>query len=620
METSDVKRIFSASNTAPTAALPGEPPFTTRPELIGTFGMVASTHWLASATGMSILERGGNAFDAAVAVSLALQVIEPSMCGPGGEAPMILCDGKTEKVTVISAQGTAPALATVSAYRGLGLEIIPGAGLLPAVVPGAFDGFMTLLRDWGTMTVREVLESAIGYARNGYPISGRVCATVAGLKELFTDHWPSSGAVYLPGGEAPKPYSRFTNPVLADTFERIVKEAEAAGGGREAQIDGARRAYYQGFVAEAIDDFCRNNEFLDTSGERHGGFVRGDDLANFETSVEEPLSLEYGDYTVFKMHAWSQGPAFLQQLSILKNFDMAAMDPEGPEFVHHVAEATKLAFADREKFYGDPKFVDVPIQRLLSDDYGRQRAGQIGADASGDIRPGSVAGYGGPVVYGLEDGSRVMVAEDGSTAPVTPEKAVAIATGDTVHLDIADQYGNMISVTPSGGWLRSSPAIPALGFQLSNRGQIFTLEEGAPGAVEPGKRPRTTLSPGFANRDGKPYMAFGTPGADRQDQWALQFFLRHAHYGMNIQKAIDSPTFNTDHFPGSFYPKQAKLRSLNLEGRFSKETVAELKTRGHNVHHGEDWSQGRMTAVARDGDFLKAGGSARYMQTYAAGR
>ena len=475
METAEVARIFQASGTAPTASLSGEPPFSTRPELIGTFGMVTSSHWLASASGMAILEKGGNAFDAAVAVSLALHVIEPTMCGLGGEAPMILCDGKTDKVHVISGQGTAPGLASIAAYRDLGLDIVPGAGLLPAVVPGAFDGLMTLLRDWGTMSVRDVLAPATDYARNGYPISGRVCATIAGLKELFTDHWPSSGAVYLPNGNVPAARSRFCNPTLADTFERLVKEAEAVGGNREAQIKAAQDAYYRGFVADAIDDFCRNNEFLDTSGERHGGFMRGDDLAGFETSIEAPLSVEYGEFTVFKMGPWSQGPVLLQQLSMLKNFDLGAMDPNGAEFVHHVAEATKLAFADREKFYGDPKFVDVPMERLLSDAYGRERAALIAHEASGDIRPGTIPGYGGPVVYGFPDGSRVSLNDDGGTAPVGLSRAVAIATGDTVHLDIADREGNMISVTPSGEWLRSSPAIPALGFQLSNRGQIFTL-------------------------------------------------------------------------------------------------------------------------------------------------
>lgn len=620
MDSEAVGRIFKASGTAPTAALPGERPFSTRPELIGTFGMVAASHWLATASGMAILEKGGNAFDAAVAATFALQVVEPALCGVGGEAPMIFCDAKTERIHVISGQGTAPASANVDAYHALGLEIVPGAGLLPAVVPGAFDGIMLLLRDWGTMSIEQVLEPAIDYARNGFPISARVSATISGLKELFSHHWPSSGAVYLPGGSAPTPWSRFCNPALADFFERIIKEAISVGGSREKKIDAARDAFYRGFVAEIIDRFVAGNKFLDTTGECHSGFVTAQDLADFETSLEAPVSVEYGDYTVFKMDAWSQGPAFLQQLSILKSFDIAKMDLEGPDFVHVVVEATKLAFADREKFYGDPKFVDVPMETLLSDDYGRQRASLITDKASGDIRPGSVDGFGGPVIYGLADGSRWMVKQDGGTVPFQPVNAAMIATGDTVHLDIADKDGNMISVTPSGGWLRSSPAIPGLGFQLSNRGQIFTLEKGAPGALEPGKRPRSTLSPGFANRGGKPYMAFGTPGADRQDQWALQFFLNHADHGQNLQQAIDSPKFHTTHFPGSFYPKRAKLRSLSLEGRFPQSTIAELKRRGHAVEVGEDWSQGRMTAVSRDGEYLKAGADPRYMQTYAAGR
>lgn len=237
------------------------------------------------------------------------------------------------------------------------------------------------------------------------------------------------------------------------------------------------------------------------------------------------------------------------------------------------------------------------------------------------IRPGSIPGYGGPVVYGLPDGQRVTVTETGETSPAAdPIEAVSIATGDTVHLDVADRHGNMVSITPSGGWLRSSPTIPDLGFALSNRGQIFTLEDGTPGGIAPGKRPRTTLSPGFATRNGKPYMAFGTPGADRQDQWALQFFLRHAHYGQNLQEAADAPTFNTSHFPGSFYPKRAALRSLELEGRFSDETVADLRSKGHDISIGEEWSQGRVCAVARDGDLIKAAATARSTQGYAFGR
>ena len=621
MTPSEIEYLFRGSATPPSKVLPGEPPFTTRPELKGIFGMVASTHWLGTAAGMSILEKGGNAFDAAVATALTLQVVEPSMAGPGGDAPIVLYDAKSDDVKVICGQGVAPAKATVDAYRHLGLEIVPGAGLLPLVVPGAFGAFMLLLRDWGTMSVRDVLEPAIGHARNGYPIGARVVATIEALKDLFVEHWPSSAAVYCPDGNVPKPDQLFRNPVLADTFERILREAEAVGGDRECQIEAARDAFYQGFVAESIDGFCRDNEFLDTSGRAHSGFLSGADLASWSPGVEAPLSLDYENFSVFKCGPWSQGPVFLQQLALLKDFDLGAMDPNGEAFVHYVTECTKLAFADREKFYGDPNFVDVPMETLLSAAYNDARRGLVTEIASDQIRPGSIEGFGGPVVYGLEDGRRMLVSDDGQALELgdsSPE--VSIATGDTVHLDVADRFGNLVSVTPSGGWMRSSPTIPDLGLALSNRGQIFTLEEGTPGVVAPGKRPRTTLSPGFATRDGKPYMAFGTPGADFQDQWALQFFLRHVHHGQNLQEAVDAPTFNTTHFPASFYPKRASLRALTVEGRFPESTVSALRVRGHDVSVGDPWSQGRMCVVAHDHDLLKASASARNTQGYAAGR
>ena len=339
--------------------------------------MVASTHWLGTAAGMALLEKGGNAFDAAIATALTLQVVEPHMAGPAGDAPIILCDGKTGQVSVICGQGVAPGSATVGAYRDLGLDIVPGAGLLPLVVPGAFDAFMLLLRDWGTMRVRDVLEPAIGHARNGYPISARSVASIDSLSELFVEHWPTSAAIYCPNGNVPKPNQLFSNPVLADTFERVLKEAEAVGADREAQIDAARNVFYRGFVAESIDSFCRGNQFLDTSGRMHTGFLSGDDLDRWSATIETPLSLDYGDYTVFKCGPWSQGPVFLQQLALLRGFDLDAMQPNSAAFVHHVTESAKLAFADREKFYGDPDFVEVPTETLLSQDYNEARRALI---------------------------------------------------------------------------------------------------------------------------------------------------------------------------------------------------------------------------------------------------
>ena len=621
MNKSELEHLFRGSATPPSRVLPGEPPFTTRPELRGTFGMVASTHWLGTAAGMWLLEQGGNAFDAAVATALTLQVVEPSMAGPAGDAPIILYDSEADAVRVICGQGVAPQQANITAFRELGLDIVPGAGLLPLVVPGAFDALMLLLRDWGTMRPRDVLAPAIGHARNGYPIAARVVATIEALRDLFVQHWPSSADVYCSGGTVPAPDQIFRNPVLADTFERILLESEAAGGGRENQIEAARNAFYRGFVAESIDRFCRENAFLDTSGRHHKGFLSGQDLANWSASVEAAVSYDYRNFTVFKCGPWSQGPVFLQQLALLSGYDIDAMNTDGAQFVHLVTECTKLAFADREKFYGDPNFVDVPIETLLSNAYNAERRKQIGATASDAIRPGSIPGFGGPVIYSNLEGKSYRVTEDGSAELMEDTvQAGAIATGDTVHLDVADRVGNMVSITPSGGWMRSSPTIPDLGFALSNRGQIFTLEESTPGALIPGKRPRTTLSPGFATRDGKPYLAFGTPGADRQDQWALQFLLRHIHHGQNLQQAVDAPTFNTSHFPASFYPKRAGLRSLALEGRFDPSTVSDLRARGHDVMVGDDWSQGRLCAVARDGDLLKGVASARYTQGYAFGR
>ena len=621
MNRSEIEHLFRGSATPPSRVLPGEPPFTTRPELKGTFGMVASTHWLGTAAGMSVLEKGGNAFDAAVATGLTLQVVEPSMAGPGGDAPIIFYDAIADNVQVICGQGVAPEKATIGAFRQLGLKIVPGAGLLPLVVPGAFDAFMVLLRDWGTLRVRDVLEPAIGQARDGYPIGARVVATIAALRDLFVEHWPTSAAVYCPNGVVPKADQIFRNPVLADTFERILKEADSVGGDRERQIEAARDAFYRGFVSEHIDRFCRDNSFLDTSGQTHSGFLSGDDLARWSANIEAPISYEYRNHTVFKCGPWSQGPVFLQQLAILNGFDIAAMDPNGAEFVHHVTEASKLAFADREKFYGDPDFIDVPMDTLLSTAYNAERRSLISGQASTRIRPGTIPGYGGAVVYGQEDGSRFQVLDSGDTVPLDEGgDSISIATGDTVHLDVADRHGNLVSITPSGGWLRSSPTIPELGFALSNRGQIFTLEEGTPGALMPGKRPRTTLSPGLAFRDGAPYMAFGTPGADRQDQWALQFFLRLVDHGQNLQQAADAPTFNTSHFPASFFPKRAGLRSLDVEGRFDELIVANLEARGHAVTVGDDWSQGRLCAVARDHGLLKSASSARFTQGYAMGR
>ena len=591
--------------------------FTTRPEIEGAFGVVASTHWIATAVGMGVLERGGNAFDAGVAAAFTLQVVEPHLNGPGGDVPIIVHDVSRGRTEVICGQGPAPAGATIAHYRREGLDMIPGTGLLAACVPGTFETWMLLLRDYGSMSLRQVLEPAIGYARNGHPLVERASATIRTVEALFRQHWPTSAEIYLPGGEVPAPGALFANAKLADAYGRILIEAESGGGDRLAQIERARKAWSEGFVAEAIDRFCRTQAVMDVSGSPHRGVLTGEDMARWRPTIEAPLTYNYGRYTVCKPGVWSQGPVMLQQLALLKGFELDGLDPAGPEFVHLQVECAKLAYADREKFYGDPDFTHVPIETLLSDRYNDERRKLITREASLELRPGSVEGFGARVEMrgaGLQGGASGMGAGEPTVGRLGEVR------GDTVHFDIIDRAGNMISATPSGGWLQSSPVIPELGFCLDSRAQMFWLEENHPAALAPGKRPRTTLSPTLALRDGEPYLAWGTPGGDQQDQWITQFFLRHVHAGMNLQEAIDAPAWHSEHFPISFWPRTARPGVLVAENQLPKATVEALRARGHIVEVGPDWSEGRLTAASKAGTRLRAAANPRGMQGYAAGR
>jgi gamma-glutamyltranspeptidase / glutathione hydrolase len=590
-------------------------PFTTRPEIEGTFGVVASTHWIATAVGMAALEKGGNAFDAAVAAAFTLQVVEPHLNGPGGDVPIIVNDVRKLKTEVICGQGPAPAKATIAHYRGLGLDMVPGTGLLAACVPGVFDSWMLLLRDYGTIPLAEALAPAIYYATHGHPLVERASATIASVADHFREHWPTSAAIYMPTGSVPAAGTLFTNPILAETYSRVLREASRAGGDRVAQIEAARKCWSQGFIAEAIDRFCRSQAVMDTSGEPHYGVLTADDMARWRAHVEPPLGYDYGRYTVYKPGPWSQGPVMLQQLALLKAFNIYGADATSAEFVHLLVECSKLAYADREKFYGDPEFTEVPMTTLLSDAYNDERRKLISDQASLEFRPGSVEGFGSVVQLRREEGRRRAAGAGEPTVARTGEMR-----GDTVHFDIIDQAGNMVSATPSGGWLQSSPVIPELGFCLGTRAQMFWLEEGHPAALAPGKRPRTTLSPTLALRDGAPYLAWGTPGGDQQDQWATQMFLRHADCGMNLQESIDAPAWHSEHFPISFWPRTARPGALVVEGRLPKPTVQELERRGHLVEVDADWCEGRLTAASREGRRRRAAANPRGMQGYAAGR
>jgi gamma-glutamyltranspeptidase / glutathione hydrolase len=603
-----------------------EPSFTTRPVIEGTFGVVASTHWLATAVGMSILERGGNAFDAGVATAFTLQVVEPHLNGPCGEAPIMLFDVRRQQAEVICAHGPAPAAARIERFHELGLDLIPGTGLLAPCVPGAFDGLMLMLRDYGTLPLREVLEAAISYARHGYPVVERITATIESVAELFHNHWPSSAAVYLPYGAAPQPGEMFANPTLANTYERILRGAENTGADRIAQIEVARRIWSQGFVAEAIDEVCRNWKVMDVSGRRHGGLLTGQDMASWEANVEAPIFYDYGRFRVLKPDTWTQGLAALQQLALLKGFDLGRLRPTDPEFIHIVVECSKLAFADRDTYYGDPRHVAVPIETLLSEHYNDARRSLIGEQASVEIRPGEIAGFGRPMRFVAVGDTRDAVSAGGAGEPTVGRVGagetidVGLPLGDTVHFDIIDQSGNMVSATPSGGWLQSSPVIPKLGFGLGTRAQMFVLDHKHPAGLAPGRRPRSTLSPAMALRDGKPYLVWGTPGGDQQDQWIPQFLLRHIHAGHNLQEAIDAPAWHTEHFPSSFWPRTARPGVLVVEGRMPQLSIDELRRRGHRVEVGLPWSEGRLTAASQEGVRRRAAANPRGMQAYAAGR
>ncbi len=604
--------------------------FTTRPDLRGTFGAVASTHWLASQAGMSILERGGNAFDAAAATGFTLQVVEPHLNGPGGEVPILLKDVRRDAPEVICGQGVAPAKATIAQYRYLGLDLIPGTGLLPAVVPGAFDAWMRLLLEHGTMRLRDVLAPAIGYAARGYPLVPRISASIGQVAELFRSEWPTSADVYLPGNAPPAPNTLFRNPQLAETYRQIIEEAEMASGDRDEQIAAARRVWGEGFVAEAIARFCADTPVMDVTGRRHEGLLTADDLAAWSAPKEDPVTLTYAGRTVCKGGPWSQGPVLLQQLGILAGFDLDAMDPHGPDFVHTVTEAAKLALADREAFYGDPAFTHVPLETLLSEAYAAERRAALHPDtASHALQPGHVEGCGMPVeelVRRPEDLPESLAAMGGGE-PTTADDGDATrgqadaADGDTCHLDVVDRHGNVVTATPSGGWLQSSPVIPELGFPLNTRGQMFWLVDGHPNMVAPGKRPRTTLSANLALREGKPELAWGTPGGDYQEQWSLTFFLRHVHHGLSPQESIDAPMFHTDHAPASFHPRVAKPGSLTLESRFPQDTIDALHERGHAVTVEGPWSLGRISAagLTPDGQ-IRAAANPRLMQGYATAR
>jgi len=606
--------------------------FQSRPDLQGTFGMTASTHWLATASAQSVLERGGNAFDAAVAGAFVLHVVEPHLNGPGGDMTAIIATADDPAPTVLVGQGPAPAAATVEHYLAEGLELVPGSGALAAAVPAAVDAWLLLLRDKGTWELADVLAFAIGYARDGHPIAPRVVDTIEKVSELFRDFWPTSAERWTPGGTTPVAGSIVRNEAYASVLDRLVEAGSALGSPdavtRVARIDAARAAWGSGFVAEAVERFVQTPH-RHSSGTDHAGVITAADMSAFAATYEPATTIEFRGHTIAKTGPWGQGPALLQALAILEPLDDEFLDPSTAVGAHTIIEAQKLALADREVYYGEG---EVPIEHLLSAEYAAERRALIGDTASRELRPGSFGAAAGamPPLRTEYQPSGLDTAPAGVGEPTVDSFAGAEpivgptgqTRGDTCHIDVVDRWGNIVSATPSGGWLQSSPTIPELGFCLGTRLQMTWLEPGTASTLHPGRRPRTTLTPTLVLRDGQPVVALGSPGGDQQDQWQLLYLLRTIVGGYTPQQAIDAPALHTTSFPGSFWPRTWTPGGAVVEDRLGDGVIAELEERGHVITRAGDWSLGRLSSVSRDPEtgVLSAAANPRGAQAYAAGR
>jgi gamma-glutamyltranspeptidase/glutathione hydrolase len=556
------------------------------PLVMGRRVMLASEHYLSASGGARIFARGGNAIDAAVAAVLVEGVVNPHMHTIGGEAPVVLYSAAERRVIAVNGNMMAPRRATIARFKSQGLDLIPGEGLLAAGVPAAFDALACALARFGTLALSDVLEPALALCEDGFPIHQGLAGSAAtprgaaGISagpsiranaEKFRVTCPSSARLYMPDGEVPAPGAVIRNPALARCFRRLLDaEASARNRGREAGLEAARERFYRGDIAREIVAWSEAN----------GGLLALEDLAGFVTKFEGPIHCGYRGVEVFKCPPWSQGPVFLQQLRILEGADLRAMGHNSTDYIHFVTETAKLAFADREAWYGDPDFVRVPVEGLLSPRYADLRRELIDMRrASFEHRPGDPT---------------KMLALAADVAQPRPW------TGGTIFVAAADSTGNMIAITASGGWIPSSPVMDDLGFPLGTRMQTFYLDDRHPNALVPRKRPRTTLSPSIAMRVGEPYLAFGTPGGDQQDQWSLQFFLNVVDFGMEIQEAIEAPKFSSAHFPATFFPHGANPGLLRIEARVDERVRAELAARGHKVEVRPPWSEGFVLAVELD--------------------
>ena len=594
---------------------------TTRPIIMGRKGVVTAGHYLAATAGHRMIENGGNAIDAAAAMSFCLNLLEPQSCGIAGEVPILIYSAKDRKTYAISGVGWSPKNFSIEWCKNNGIDLIPGDGYLPITVPAPVGTWAAAISQFGTLSFSEILQPTIELAENGYPMYEGLYESLLKHKDKYLTkpndktpnipsasgtviskyfkQYPTTGEIYLPKGKPQNIGELVINRDFANML-KIMTSAEKNNlhKGRIKVIQAACDAFYKGEITEQILEFLSANPIEDASGNINKSLLSYEDMAEWNAEIEEPAHYNYRGLDVWKCSTWTQGPVFLQQLAILEKYNLTSMQHNSSEYLHTIIETSKLAFADREAYYGDPKFDEVPLKYLLSDSYNNERQKLIESTASMKLNPGTMPGQSFPeyISNSVQDDNRYSM-----QIAKRPIKDLGIGhahMGDTTHLDAVDSEGNMVAATPSGGWIGTSPVIKGLGFPMGTRGQMFYLNHNRPNALAPRKRPRATLTPSMVTKDNKPFMAFGTPGGDSQDQWTLQFFLNHVDFKMNLQEALDAPTIHSVHFPSSFYPRKGFPGVVAAENDIPKKILEELEQRGHKIEITPKWSNGKTMSVS----------------------
>jgi gamma-glutamyltranspeptidase/glutathione hydrolase len=543
-----------------------------RPLIQGTNGVVVSSHPSAAMIGLDILRQGGNAIDAGIAVGLALNIVHAHECNFLGVAPMIIYLAGRREVVTIDGLGVFPKALSVEYLQGQHQGKLP-PGLLRALTPGAADAWFTALARYGTMRFGDVVAPSIELAEHGFPMYRYLATAVRTAPETYR-RYPGNAAVFLPNGRPPVVGEIFYQKDLAATLRQLVAVEEAhRAQGREQALQAARDVVYKGELAEKIVAFCR----------AEGGLLTMADLADYRVRCDPPVRVNYRGYDVFATGPWGQGPVFPQALKILEGFDLRGMGHNSADYIHTVTQALNLAFADREQYIGDPAFVDVPMDAMLSEVYLRERRRLIDPDRAWPVMP--PAG----------DPRRGKATLDGASQ--SPREATAAAgtmgaeAAGTSYFGVIDKHGNIFSCTPSEG-AKSGPIIPGTGLALSLRGSQSKVEPGHPATVGPGKRPRLTPAPALVLKDGQPVMALGGYGGDHIPQGTLQIFLNTVEFGLDPQEAVEEPRVYSYNFPNSSYPSTYLPGVMRAEGRISAEVIEALRQRGHRVDRLPDWFEG----------------------------